>query len=580
MQVRGAKPAPKSSAPARSAPKPPAKKAPAARASAAPKDRVTLSGQQPAAKASGQAGPNLQALQSNFPYQPQGFKDHYGANFWQAGQAPGGPESGAQANRQINQDYSVLSKTADEYMRGGTNAPTLNNFFEFAEQASTSVGEQIDNIENLQQAAQGSATGAVKAGRGMLGAQPLEQARRVHGATMQDQANQVVGQNPGDNLLTQGSKVAGGTVGQMWGELDTTRDALVNGNTAIHRQLGSAADTFFTGESQGGKGLESLKKQGIFPGSEKDPDGLITRAFGSMQKVRDLSQKWEQAGTQEEKDKIQAQRLAAAKDSTFSFMMHEQGHILQNGAIFEDQTMRRNLKAITPTMSFSDTNGKQGQLGEGQDYSNFKQRLGLQEVGKDTPGAYPLTRDGQTRHYQPDPSQKGSIVDYFSSNMGADKARPMIDAGPRDLQAPPATQSGRGLMQLAEGVDQRDFSTMTAGTIRGAGGLAADGTQWVGKQADEGGTSLALDGIRQARRGGFVNSTVGGAKVAGGVALRETGRLAQATGELGGKAVDWTADAADSTINWTANTAKSAGNWTAQKARSANRRLRWMLGLD
>ena len=555
----------RSSKPTRSAPK-------ASKPASAPKDGVKLSGE--AAKAEPK-GPNLGPLKSNFSYKPADLKDHSAANFWKPGKSS---ESGAEANRQINQDYANLSKTADEYMRAGTQAPTLNNFFEYAEQASAAVGDQIGNIENVQKAAGGSAEAAVQAGRSMLNGQSLDQVQRVHGATMRDQADQVVRQNPNSNDLVNGSRVAGGTMGQMWGELETTRGALVHGNTQIHKELGSAANTFFAGEGKGGKGLDALKDSGIYPGSSKDPDGHVTRAFSSMQKVRELSQKWEQAKTPEEKKAIEAQRSDAAKESAYSFMMQEQGHILQNGAIFEDQTMKRNLKAITPTMSFRDTNGVHGQLGAGQDYSNFKQRLGLNEVGANTPGAYPLTRDGQTRYFQPDPSQKGSIVDYFSSNMGAATARPMIDAGPRTPDTVPSTQTGRGTLQFAQGLDRRDVSTMAAGGIRGAGGLVSDSTQWTGHQVDRAGTSLAIDGVRQAQRGGIYNTTVGNVKAVGGVALHKSGEVAEAAGRLGGRAVDWTADAADTSINWTANTAKEAARWGSDRVQDVGDAFRWALG--
>ena len=541
------------------------KSSPPSRSSSPPRDSARVSTE--ARSRPSEAPKGLQALTNNFNYRPAQLQDHSGANFWKPGSSS---ESGTQANRQINQDYAGLSQAADQYMRAGTGAPTLNNFFEFAEQASTAVGEQIRNIENVQQAAGGSAEAAVKAGGSMLNGTSLDQVRRVHGATMSDQADQVVRQNPQSNSLVNGSRVAGGTVGQMWGEMETTRGALVNGNTGIHKELGSAANTFFQGESQGGKGLESLRAAGVYPGSDKDPDGLVTRAFTSMQRVRDLSQQWEKAATPEQKQAIEAQRMAAAKDSTFSFMMQEQGHILQNGAIFDDPTMKRNLRAITPTMSFQDTNGQHGQLGQGQDYSNFKQRLGLNEVPANTPGAYPLTREGNTRYFQPDPSQKGSIVDYFSSNMESARARPMIDAPARDLEAPPASQTGRGVLQLAQGLDSRDFSTMTAGGIRGAGGAVADTTRWAGNQLDEAGSSLASQGVRQAQQGGYYNSAVGNVKAVGGVALHKTGQVAEAAGRMGSAAVDWTADAADASINWTANTAKGA-------ARRAKRALESLL---
>ncbi len=507
------------------------------------------------------AGPDMQAMAEDFQYQSVPLKDHSGANFWSADQPRPGSESGTQANAQINQDYSHLSKAADRYMTGDTGAPRLNNFFEFAEQASTAVGEQIRNIENVQKGANGSATSAVKAGQSMLNGQQLDQAKRVYDATMRDQADQVVRQHPNDNSVLNGSRVLGGTAGQMWGEMDTTRDALVNGNTAIHKQLGPAADTFFKGEADGGKGLDALKAEGIYPGSNKDPDGLITRAFTSMQKVHDLAQQWEKAGTPEEKERIQKEREQAAKDSVFSFMMHEQGHILQRGSIFDDPTMKRNLQAITPTMTFKDTNGEHGQLGQGQDYSNFKQRLGLNEVPAGTAGAYPLTKNGQTRHYMPDASQQGSIVDYFSRNMGESKAAPMIDSGPRNLEAPPASQSGRGTLQLAEGIDRGDFSTMAAGGVRTVGGAAADGTRWVGDQLDQGGEALAISGARQAQQGGVWNNTAGTAKMVTGVALHGGGKLVEGAGRLGGAAVDLAADATDATINWGANTAKGLWRW-------------------
>lgn len=497
----------------------------------------------------------------DFEYSGLPLKDHSGANFWSADQAQRGTESGTAANAQINRDYSALSQAADRYMNGTQGAPRVNNFFEFAEQASTAVGEQIRNIENVQLGANGSAVGAVKAGQAMLNGQQLDQARRVYDATMRDQADQVVQQNPNDNSLLNGSRVLGGTAGQMWGEMDTTRDALVNGNTAIHKHLGSAADTFFRGEADGGKGLEALREAGIVPGSKDDPDGLITRAFTSMQKVHDLGQQWEQATTQEEKDRIQAERLEASKDSVFSFMMHEQGHILQNGAIFDDPTLKRNLGAITETMTFKDTNGEHGQLGAGQNYANFTDRLGLQSVSGDTPGAFPLTKNGETRHYLPDPSQKGSIVDYFSSNMEGRRAENMLNAPARDLETPPETQSGRGVLQMAEGVDRGDFSTLAAGGIRTVGGAAADGTQWVGNQADQGGTSLAIDGVRQSQRGGVYNTAVGNTKMVAGVALHEGGKLVNKAGEVGGAVVDWSANTADRAINGTANAAKGLWRW-------------------
>lgn len=477
-----------------------------------------------------------------FEYNGMNLQDHYGANFWSADQGPGGPESGVDANRAINNDYSQLSRVADEYMRGGVDAPTINNFFENAEQASTEVGRQINNIENSQRGLNGSATGLVDAGRNMANLRQMDQVGRVFDATMQAEANDVVQQNPNGGDLENGARVLGGTAGRMVGELDTTRDALVNGNTAIHRQLGPAADTFFKGEADGGKGIEALKKAGIYPGSDKDPDGLITRAFSSMRETRDLAQQWKDAKTPEERQKIQDKRLKAGKDSMFSFMMHEQGHILQNPQIFDDPVMKRNLKAITPTMQFKDTNKTWGQLGQGQDYSNFQQRLGVNKVDADTPGAFPLTKNGQTQHYMPDPTQKGSIVDYFSQNMEGPGARRMIDAPAAPVDAGPQHQSTKGLREAAQGIDNGDLSSVASGGVRTAGGLASDSMQGAGNAIEGAGESMMIDASNQMARGGVGNQVAGTAKAVTGVVMDKGGEALDTAGQLVEAGTDAVAD--------------------------------------
>lgn len=492
-----------------------------------------------------------------FEYRGLTLQDHSPAIGWVAGR--NGIESGAHANEGINQDYSNLSRAAYGYMQAGSGAPVLNNFFEFAEQASNEVGQQINNIENLQRAATGDVSAAAQAGLQMSNGQQVDQVRRVGASTLNQAAFRVLSRNPAGNPVGQATQISGQTAGQMWHELDVTRDALVRGNVNIHRHLGPAADAFFKGEADGGQGVEALRKAGYYPGSQADPDGLITRGFTSMRRARELSQEW-QTASPERRAEIERQREAAAKDSTFSFMMHEQGHILQTPQIFDNPVLRRNLGAITPTMTFTDANGTHRQLGQGQNYANFEERVGLRQVAADTPGAFPLTKNGRTTYYTPDPSQRGSIVDYFSNNISGPRAQHMIETGPRPLNETPTTQTGRGILQTAEGIDNGDVSTVVAGAIRTVGGVGSQGLQEGGNSVRQSGNAVIMDGIRRMQGSGVISDTTGAAEVVVGVGLHQAGQTLRTAGTVARVGVDQAANLADRTINNLGTTARVTRN--------------------
>ncbi|ODT78689.1 hypothetical protein ABS71_01575 [bacterium SCN 62-11] len=455
-----------------------------------------------------------------FRYASPAPRDQTQAQAWWPGKTL---TSGTQANATINGDYHQLNANMQTYLGGNPGAaklPAVADWTSFGKYASREAGEQIRNLEDVMKAYEGSAQGAADVARNMANLDQITQ-----------------------GLLLGGNSAArnGANLPEISGDLVTKlgkmRNALVEGNTEIHKNIAPAYDAFLSGESSGQKGLESLAAAGYTPGSAKDPQGFVTQGFESYKQARGLGLQAQRETDPNRQQALLKQRQELMEKGNLYIGLQEQMEILQRPAIFGDKDMKQAMAAVAGTMSLTDANGKHALRPDGKNWTDFAARMGLKPCAADAPGAISVKdKQGVLTHYLPDLTQKGTILEYFTQNASGTAADNLNRNAPRPLVVGPTSGTGQAVDQLARQIDQGNLT----GSLRAAQSLplrvAGDGMREGGGGLQAGGQLLTGSGLSQMADGLQQGGVRGYARASGGALQMGMGVVA---GQVGQKLSFW-----------------------------------------
>lgn len=455
-----------------------------------------------------QPGDKPPASPQAFRYTPRHPRDLTSSKSWAPGKAV---PSGAQANERINSDYDHLNRQMQAYQSGhpkGPKLPVVSDWAAFGKYASREAGEQIRNLEDLIRGAQGNPGSLADVARNMATPENLQQG--VLMATSQ----------------------AGGV--KTPATLLRLREAMVEGNTLIHKHVAPAYEAFLQGESEGGGGgLRRLQEAGYKPGSAKDPQGFVYSAFSAYREAHDLGLQAQSESDPEKRQALLKARQEKMESGNLKLGLQEQMEVLQKPSIFGDPELQQALGAVTSTMTLTDANGTHSLLRAGGNWTDFATRMGLVEVTPGAPGSFPVRdHQGKTTHYQVDPGKTGSISHYFSQNAAGPRAERLNAARPRRLQTQPETVTG-------EALQRRSWAKVPSA-------LVSDGTGFASAQLQTHGQQSASQAIESAAQGWAQGGWQGHAQMAWGVLEASAAepqiqagyalqKIAQATSFLG----DW-----------------------------------------
>lgn len=433
-----------------------------------------------------------QSPDPNFQYSPQNYRDLSEAQAYSPLTELGSKRmTGTQANEEINRDYHQINTDMQRYLTGnpqGERLPDVADWTTFGKYASREAGENIRNTEDVLQALTGDAKAATDLLRNGITDTNLKQGAAVG----TDIFTRAVGKNAGSFLQAASKQAQGNPQGAVEGfraaqdssgeagkfaadSLFKVNQGLVTGNTEIHKNIAPAYDAFLSGESSGKGGLEGLKEAGYFKGSEKDRQGFVSGAFADYQKARDLGIQAQNETDPAKKQDLIAKRQQLMERGNLMIGMQEQMEILQRPGIFEDPDMQRVIGASAGTMNLTDANGRHDLLPNGGNWTDFQTRMGLNLVKPGTQGSIPVTHpDGATRHYTPDPTQKGTIVEYFTQNASGAAARNLNQSAPRPVETTPTTGTGRSLDGIGSGLNRGNAGQVIANSAALPSRVAGD----------------------------------------------------------------------------------------------------------
>ena len=472
-----------------------------------------------------------------FKYAGVPWKDHSASIGWQPGS---NRESPTQANQAITNGYMDLNKAMQDYLKGDPNGPKLPplaDWSTFGKYASREAGEQIRNLEDAQRAKSGDLEAARRLQKNTTNLESIGQAAALTGDALGHQLGDVKPLDAALNPLGEAGKVAGGTVGDMaFTTPGTMLDALVRGNNGIYNNFAPAYDAFLKGESDGSGGMEALKKAGYYPGSESDPQGFISNSLAKYQEARDLGLQAQQETDPAERDKLLQQRKDLVANANLNLGNQEQIEVIQQPGVFGNPEVAQRIGALGGTMSVHDANGATPLLPNGGNWADFATRMGYKDVPPGTDGEMNIRHpNGDVHNYAVDPTQKGTIADYFTQNLEGSRAAKLNDSNPAPLYAPTTTNSGVQADGLARDLNRGNYADALgkAGSLPviAGGDLAAYG----GDQIAQAGTREAVTGaVRMAnayRRGEPMNFVRGSAELGVGAVVNTGGRVLHSAGE-------------------------------------------------
>jgi hypothetical protein len=487
------------------------------------------------------AGENQATPDEHFKYESRDYKDLTEAQAYNPATKAGRAKMTAtDANDQINQDYHQINQDMQRYLAGDPNGPKLpdtTDWTSFGKYASREAGEQIRNTEDVIQAMNGDAQAATDLMRNgitktnvtqgaLVGTDIVGRALNNQSGDFAKGAQETLTGNPVGPLRT-GKAVAdtSADVGEMGADsLFKINKGLVKGNTEIHQNIAPAYDAFLKGESDGKGGLESLKDAGYYKGSEKDKQGFVSGAFGDYKKARELGVQAQSETDPVKKEKLLSQRQELMEHGNLMIGMQEQMEILQKPGIFEDKDMQRVIGASSGTMSLTDANGTHELLPGGGQWTDFQTRMGLKSVPEGTEGAIPVKdNQGKTTNYLPDPSKKGTIVDYFTQNASGTNARNLNQGSPRPVYTKPTTETGDSLDGLGKAINNGDTSQIVGNGLALGPRVVSDLTETASEQLQQSAQGDYVNGaqkiIRGSRQGGLegaANQIAGTLEIVGG----------------------------------------------------------------
>lgn len=359
-----------------------------------------------------------------FSYTGRKYRDLRGATmYWES--KPGDVQSPTAANRQINKDYDCINRDMQRYLAGNPKSahrlPRTADWTTYGKYASREAGEFIRTTENVLSSSKNYDKAGLRTAEGLV----------RHDLNLDSVSKALGGAKNG--LLH--PITAAQAAWDLPRDLTTLNKALVTGNTGIHQNIAPAYDAFLRGEAAGGKGLESLEKAGYRKGSKKDRQGFVTQAFTNYQKARKLGLKAQKSSDPVQQARLEAERQKLMDRGNLLLGYQEQMEILQKPDVFEQPSIQRLLGLFSGTMNVTDPNGKYDFLPNGGNWTDFATRMGLEKVPAGTPGADAIKgTDGKTTCYLPDPSQKGTIIDYFNTRAKGLPAWKLNAGHPRELE--------------------------------------------------------------------------------------------------------------------------------------------------
>lgn len=504
-------------------------------------------------------------------------------NFQYNGQAPGDyrsavhssdPKAGTKANQQISDEYQGLSEAYRDYLGGD-----VASFPSMAKNGSYLAGQQIQNLENAQAALTGDPQAMTDAMRGMANKDNVVQGGMLGKGILERSAGD---EKPSDFLTN-----PGGTAGKIAGEstmdglytMNQMRDSLVAGNTEIHHSAAPAAHAFLQGEAQGGKGMDALREAGYFPGSEKDPHGLYTKAYGMLPRVRELGLQASKETDPQKKKQLEQQRDELMKKSNMHLFTQEQ-LTLEKPQIYRNETMKNAISSIGGSMSLDDPNGRYNLLPNGGDWTDFKTRMGYQEVDKANDKTVTVNGpDGKPIHYQPDPNAVGTISHYSNRSSVGDNARNIVDTPVAKLGLPVTTSTGAGVDGIGHGLSTGNAGEVAGSTATLPGRVASDVTRQGGQALERNGNSVFESGREYYERhlenkpgvSDDIDRAIGFGNMVVGDVRERVGNGMDKAGEVAGKTLEVVDKGIETGVNATVDFAKRA-NRRAYKARLAAQR--------
>jgi hypothetical protein len=515
-----------------------------------------------------QTSPSTQSYDSRAPKE----------NFQYDGKAPGDyrnaqnspdPKAGTKANREINQEYQALSESYRDYLGGD-----VASFPALAKNGSHLAGQQIQNLENSQLALQGDPQAMTDAMRGMANKDNLVQGAMLGKGIAERAAGDEKPSDALTNPVGTAGKVAGETVGDGLNTMNQMRDSLVAGNTEIHHSAAPAAHAFLKGESNGGKGMEELRKSGYYPGSEKDPHGLYTKAYSMLPEVRELGLQASKETDPANKKQLEKQRDDLMKKSNLHLFTQEQ-LTLEQPKIYENQTMKNAIGSIGGTMTLDGPSGRYDLLPNGGDWTDFKTRMGYDQVDKAGENTVSINgKDGKPIHYQPDPNAVGTVSHYSAQSTVGDNARRAVDTPVKELGLPVTTSTGAGVDGIGHGLSNGNAGEVAGSAATLPARMTSDVSRKGGQALQKNGNSVFQSGLDQYQRNlknrpgvsddidralGFGNMVVGDVRGRVGNGIETTGKALGTAAEIADKGIEVG-------VNKTVDFAKAA-NRKAYKAR-------------
>lgn len=507
-------------------------------------------------------------------------------DFQYNGQAPGDyrgavdsadPKAGTKANQQITQEYTDMAEAYRDYLGGD-----VASFPSMAQNGSALAGRQIQNLENGLAGLNGDPQAMTDALRGMANRDNMLQGALMGKGLLEQAAGD---ENPAQaamNPAGTAGKVAAETVNDGLRTAQAMRDGLVAGNTDIHHSAAPAAHAFLKGEADGGKGMEALREAGYFPGSEKDPQGLYTKAYGMLGDVRRLGLEAAKETDPTKKAELTRQRDELMKRSNMHLFSQEQ-MTLEKPNIYGNPDMKQAIGSIGGTMALDGPNGRYDLLPNGGDWTDYKTRMGFQEVDKPGPDSVTMTgADGKPVHYQADPSAKGTVSHYSNTNTTGQNARNIVDNPPDpSLPLPVTTRTGAAVDGIGHGL-----ANGNAGEV--AGSVATLPSRLTSDAATMGGGALNRNGNSTFERGeeyysryaqdrpgmsDDIDRAVGFATMVGGGVRQNVGRTIEAGGRTLGKVAEKVDQGIETGVNATVSAAKKANRVAYQARMKLQRKL-------
>jgi|GEM_PF-2187967 len=240
--------------------------------------------------------------------------------------------------------------------------------------------------------------------------------------------------------ILKGAMTATEIITKLYDNLGVMVRCLIIGNQGIYRNMVPGALAFLQGEADGGKGIEKFQawaktqpddSNDLWMNGTCDPQNFLLNAFKAYQQVRQMGMEMMQldlskAGNKEKWDALKDKRRKLMDVANVIIGCQEQMCILQAPNVFTNPTMRTLVQGQEKQMMLHDKGDPGGArrridlLPDGGDWTVFVTRMGLQpgSGGSSIHIQDPYESAFAEGDYAADASRRGTIFDYFHTNLG------------------------------------------------------------------------------------------------------------------------------------------------------------------